>query len=168
MSYLKSKIFTKNTFNMISNITKDIHQNGINIYKSTMASNPQFLMFDIETDIKCNKIDNIIKIYNNIDLNDALGNSEYDSKKCNLKNIKISCADKTGIIHESCIIFKDMNINVLNFNSDSCSAPFTLSKLFNLDMNIRVPEDVKNKDIITNMQTFIDKYNVEFKISDLN
>lgn len=168
MSYLKSKIFTKNTFNMISSITKDIHLNGINIYKSTMASNPQFIMFDIETDNNSKKIDIITKVYNNVDLNDALGNSDYDTKKNNFKNIKINCADNIGIIHDSCSILKDMNINVLNFKSNSNPAPFTSSHVFTLDMNIMVPNEIMNKDIEFNMQSFIDKYNIELILKDLN
>ena len=168
MSYLKSKIFTKNSFNMISNITKDIHHNGINIYKSTMASSPQFIIFDIETDNKSQKIDNIVNTYNNIDLNEALGNYNYDTKICNLKNIKINCADNTGIIYESCNILKNMNINVLNFVSDSYPAPFTNTNVFTLEMNIRVPKEVINKEIEHNMQTFIEKYNVDLSLKDLN
>jgi len=55
--------------------------------------------------------------------------------------VKVVALDHQGIVHNLTRFFSEKNINIVDLNTNSYSAPHTGSKMFAVDMKLNIPEN---------------------------
>tara|TARA_B100000524_G_scaffold312236_1_gene189093 strand:- start:8694 stop:9194 length:501 start_codon:yes stop_codon:yes gene_type:complete len=165
MSFIKTTFITKNNVGTISKITKDIFKNGINIERSQMITKDNILIYNVESDYRNRQIMNdIFNKHNCHDLTDLNTNNNFNIKNYYNKNIKLTCFDDTGVIHSSSDVLNNLKIDINTLISDSENAPMTASKVFNLTMNVNIPNHIDDYVIKKSFEPVINKYNIELNI----
>ena len=166
--YFKTSFISKNYVGLIRNITKEIFKSGINIEKSQMIiTTENILIYNTFTSLNDTEIMNSIsKKYNEDDIN-RLFNIQNSNSNQYYKKINMTSFDNTGIIHDISNIITNNNMDIINLNTNVNLAPFTSSRIFDMNMVINMPENIDN-DIITELLTPINiEYNPELEIIDL-
>ena len=157
---IKSTFINKNSIGLISRITKDIFEENINILKSQMIRSNNLFVLRTECLLKdANIMNDITNKYSSDNLFDIVAQSDHpiDLEKV---NISIDCADTPGIIHDSTKILSDMNIDIESLESDTDIAPLSGSHIFNMHMQINIPNGVTIDEINNNLDEITDKYGV--------
>ena len=166
MSFIKTTFVTKNSVGIISKITKDIFINGINIDYSQMITKDNILIYNVETPYNDKeKMYNIFKQHNCDDLATLIyTNTNINNNKHYKKIIRISCFDNPGVIHSSSDVLNNLKINIDSLISNSESAPTTGSKVFNLNMNLSIPNHIDDYVIRKSFEPIISKYNIDLEL----
>lgn len=165
MNSFKNVFITKNSKGVISKITKDIYNNGLNIRKSQMITNNNILIYKIQCKEKEVDIYNSILYKHNIDdIFDLDKKYNFDFNNHYQKKLEIECCDNTGIIHNTSKALEELDINISKLESNTYHAPITSTELFNLRMEIDIPIHVKEEDISNKMEKLIDIFNIELKL----
>ena len=152
---------SKNSIGKISRITSDIFNSGVNIKSSQMISNNNILIYKITSN---KEIKNSILDKYNSNLFDLLEDNSTIINRTKTKKLFIDCSDSPGIIHETSNILEKMNININKLESGTYPAPISSMDIFNLKLEIDVPEEITNDEIKQKMENIIEKYNIEICI----
>ena len=166
--YTKTLFISKNYTGLIKKITKDIYNSGINIEKSQMiVTKENILILNTFTPYQNQDIMNSISNkYNEENIKSLIDINKINANRYK-KLITMNTYDNTGIIHDTSNILSDNDIDIINLNTDSKLAPFTSSKVFNMDIVIDIPTRINNDKITELLTPIIDKYNPELIINDV-
>ncbi len=78
--------------------------------------------------------------------------------------IQLTSNDRPGIIKEVSQVLAERNVNLLDLNSDSSSAPMTGAPLFQATALVQVPNDVDVDDLVTRLENIANDLMIEFHI----
>lgn len=152
---------TKNSIGKISRITSDIFSSGVNIKSSQMICNNNILIYKINSN---KEIKNSILEKYNKNLFDLLEDNNTIINNTKIKKLSIDCSDSPGIIHETSNILEKMNININKLESSTYPAPISSIEIFNLKLDMNVPNEITNDEIKQKMKDIIERYNIEICI----
>ena len=149
----------KNRVGLISNITKQLWNDNVNITKSNMIKLNDNFVLSMSANIpnKLN-IDTSYFIPNDIMINNGFIKLEnnYIQNASNIPiKINVSMADTPGIIHETTKILAENNLDISELSSDITPAPISGNDLFNLK-------------IIAEGKPNINKYNIKEQLESLD
>ena len=161
-SLSKTTFITRNTIGKFSKIAKDIFNRGININKSQMVTQKNLLIFKTEYYNPMNiALDDIITKYNFKDLNEIFEPNGYYAKNYYYKRLTISCSDTPGIIHDTSDLCSKLNININSLDTNCEIGAMSCVDIFNLNLYLEIPEDIKEKDLKNKMSELVDKYGID-------
>ena len=161
MSLFKTTFVTRNSTGKISKITKDIFNRGVNINKSQMVSQKNLLIFNAEYHNPRNiAMNDLIDKYNFTDLNDIF-EPNYHTQNYYYKRLIISCADTPGIIHDTSDLCRKLNININSLDTNCETGAMSCVDIFNLNVYLEIPADIKEYDLKKKMRILVDKYGID-------
>ena len=153
-------IILKNNKGIVSKITRKIYEKECNIINSNMCKLGNHFAIDISIDYR--KEINIDEIIENLDSDSCSDNSKKSIIDSDIKELKVSCADNSGIISTASEILYKKNCEIIKLNSNVIPAPITCTPIFNLNIEFYTEKNNELEDIIKKK---LEKYNCEIEFN---
>ena len=160
----------KDRIGLISDITKQISNLNGNIETSKMIKLGQDFNMLMLISINSQKIDLLndnLSLYD--DLNISIKKTLNNSTNLNNKYIFIlKGADTEGIVHQCTQLFSDLNINIIDLETQLINAPVTGTPLFYIKAVISISKDISLQTIRNQIANLESKANVKIKFEAYN
>ena len=160
----------KDRIGLISDITKQISNLNGNVETSKMIKLGQDFNMLMLISINSQKIDLLndnLSLYD--DLNISIKKTLNNSTNLNNKYIFIlKGADTEGIVHQCTQLFSDLNINIIDLETQLINAPVTGTPLFYIKAVISISKDISLQTIRNQIDNLESKANVKIKFEAYN
>lgn len=160
----------KDRIGLISDITKEISNLNGNIETSKMIKLNQDFNMLILISIDNEKIDLLNKnlsLYS--DLSVSIKKTSSNTIGLNSEYIFIlKGADTEGIVHQCTQLFFNLNINIIDLETQIINAPITGTPLFYIKAIISVPKNISLQIVKNKLDVLENKSNVKIKFEEYN
>ena len=160
----------KDRIGLISDITKEISNLNGNIETSKMIKLNQDFNMLILISIDNKRVDLLNKnlsLYS--DLSVSIKKTSSNTIELNSEYIFIlKGADTEGIVHQCTQLFFDLNINIIDLETQIINAPITGTPLFYIKAIISVPKNISLQIVKNKLDVLENKSNVKIKFEEYN